>query len=95
MYGYAGKILHVNLSTGTIKTEPLDKGFAREYIGGLGFGAKIYLDLIKDNLIQYIVGSLVFGVTLAVAFGILTYILLLIFKKKPVLQEELVKTYQD
>ncbi len=49
MYGYAGKILHVNLSTGTIKTEPLDKEFAREYIGGLGFGAKIYLDLIKEE----------------------------------------------
>ena len=55
------------------------------------YNSGLSLDLIKDNLIQYIVGSLVFGVTLAVAFGILTYILLLIFKKKPVLQEEYVK----
>ncbi|MCK5197556.1 MAG: hypothetical protein KAR21_04360, partial [Spirochaetales bacterium] len=49
MYGYAGKILHVDLGTGIIKTEALDKDFARDYVGGLGFGAKIYLDLIKDN----------------------------------------------
>lgn len=46
----------------------------------LKYNSGISLDLIKDNLIQYIVGSLVFGVILAVAFGILTYISLLIFK---------------
>ncbi len=61
----------------------------------LNYNPGISLDLIKDNLIQYIVGSLVFGVVLAVAFGILTYILLLIFKKKPVLHKEYVKSYQD
>ena len=61
----------------------------------LKYTSGISLDMIKDNLIQYIVGSLVFGVILAIVFGIITYILLLIFRKKPVLQEELVKTYQD
>ena len=50
------------------------------------------LSLIKDNLVQYIVGSLIFGVILAITFGIVTYILLLIFRKKPVLQKEYVKT---
>lgn len=53
----------------------------------LVFHSDISFDLIKDNLIQYIVGSLVFGVALALSFGIITYILLLIFRKKPVLQE--------
>jgi glycosyltransferase involved in cell wall biosynthesis len=50
------------------------------------------LDLIKDNIVQYLVGSLVFGLILAFTFGILTYILLLIFRKKPVLQEKYVKS---
>jgi len=49
------------------------------------------LDLIKDNLFQYLTGSLVFGIILAITFGIITYILLLIFRKKPELQKELAK----
>ena len=46
--GYAGKILYCNLSARTIETRPLDMDFAREYIGGMGFAARIYFDLIKD-----------------------------------------------
>ncbi len=57
----------------------------------LRFDSSISLDLIKDNLTQYVVGSLVFGILLALTFGIVTYILLLIFRKKPVLQKEYVK----
>jgi len=49
MGGYAGKILYIDLTSGAIETRPLDLEFARKYIGGLGFGAKIYLDLIKDR----------------------------------------------
>jgi len=49
MGGYAGQILYVNLSSGEIKKKPLDREFARKYIGGLGFGTRIYLDLIKEN----------------------------------------------
>jgi len=55
------------------------------------FHSDISLDLIKDNLVQYIVGSLVFGVALALTFGLITYILLLIFRKKPVLKEQIVR----
>lgn len=47
----------------------------------LNYNSGISLDLIKDNLVQYIIGSLVFGVVLAITFGITTYISLLIFKK--------------
>jgi len=50
------------------------------------------LDLIKDNIVQYLVGSLALGIALAIVFGILTYILLLIFRKQPALQKEYVKS---
>ena len=49
MGGYAGQMLYVDLSAGRIEKKPLDMSFARETIGGLGFGTKIYLDMIKDN----------------------------------------------
>ena len=49
MGGYAGQILYIDLSSGRIEKKPLDMNFARKYIGGLGFGTQIYLDLIKDN----------------------------------------------
>lgn len=58
----------------------------------LKYNSGISLGLIKDNLIQYIVGSLVFGALLAITFGIIIYILLIIFRKKPVLKEELLKS---
>ncbi len=41
MYGWTGKLLRVNLSTGEIIVEPLDPKAARDYIGGRGLG--IYL----------------------------------------------------
>ena len=49
MGGYAGQLLYIDLTSGHIEKKPLDMQFARQYIGGLGFGARIYLDLIKDN----------------------------------------------
>ena len=49
MNGYAGKILYIDLTSGKSHTKPLDKNFAREYIGGLGFGVRIYLDLIRNK----------------------------------------------
>ncbi|MBC7224723.1 MAG: aldehyde ferredoxin oxidoreductase family protein, partial [Anaerolineae bacterium] len=38
MYGYGGKILRVNLTTGTISSFPTPEDVAREYLGGRGFG---------------------------------------------------------
>ncbi len=49
MGGYAGNLIYVDLTTGRIEVKPLDMGFARENIGGLGFGAQIFLELIKDK----------------------------------------------
>lgn len=39
--GYMGKMLFVDLSTGTTKEEGIDEKLAREYIGGYGLGARI------------------------------------------------------
>ncbi|MEE4198152.1 MAG: DUF2062 domain-containing protein [Bacteroidales bacterium] len=61
----------------------------------LQYHSDISFELIKDNLIQYIVGSLVFGVLLALALGLITYILLFIFRNKPAVQEKYVQSYQD
>lgn len=61
----------------------------------LKYQSDISFDLIKDNLIQYIIGSLVFGIILALAFGLITYILLLIFRKKPAEQRHYVESFQD
>jgi aldehyde:ferredoxin oxidoreductase len=38
MHGWCGKILRVNLSKGTVASEPLDPRVARDYIGARGFG---------------------------------------------------------
>ena len=43
---YCGKLLRVNLTEGTIKTEPLNEDLARKYIGGRGLGTKMLMDEI-------------------------------------------------
>jgi len=42
--GYAGRILHVDLSSGKIWTEPLKEELAKKYIGGIGLGMRLLLD---------------------------------------------------
>ena len=60
------------------------------YISGgivMGKGASMHFDnsfnleFVTQNLFQYIMGSLVFGVILAITLGIITYIVLLFFRK--------------
>jgi len=43
-YGYAGKILEVNLSTGKLLKKNLDRKIAFKFIGGLGLASKILYD---------------------------------------------------
>ena len=50
MYGYAGKVLEVNLTTGEISTGELDEQDCRDYLGGAGLGAKIYLDRFPGDV---------------------------------------------
>jgi uncharacterized protein (DUF2062 family) len=42
----------------------------------------ISLSWIKENLLQFIIGSLVLGVVLGIVTGLLTYVLLSIFRKR-------------
>ena len=44
MFGYAGRILRIDLSSGAVKTEPLKEEVAKKYIGGIGLGIRLLLD---------------------------------------------------
>lgn len=49
MMGYAGKITFVDLTTGTIRNEPFDETFARKYLGGNGFAARVLCDRVVQG----------------------------------------------
>lgn len=65
-YGYAGKQLRVSLGTKTIREEPLNPEVLREYLGGVGYGARLlYSELEKgidplgpDNKLIFATGPL-------------------------------------
>ncbi|MBO3803730.1 MAG: aldehyde ferredoxin oxidoreductase family protein [Candidatus Brockarchaeota archaeon] len=42
--GYAGSVLRVDLTSGSIRREPTNEGYARLYVGGRGLGARYLLD---------------------------------------------------
>jgi aldehyde:ferredoxin oxidoreductase len=50
LHGYAGSILHVDLTTGKTHTEKLNTDCAKKYIGGIGLGMRLWLDNSKPNL---------------------------------------------
>ncbi len=50
MKGWHGKFLRVNLSNGEITTQSFDEDFARKYLGGRGFAAKILWDELKPGI---------------------------------------------
>ncbi|OFW60291.1 MAG: hypothetical protein A2133_10025 [Actinobacteria bacterium RBG_16_64_13] len=64
--GYAGKLLFVDLTSGTITEETPDGGFYRSVIGGTGMGAKVLVDRMKpgadalgpDNMLGFATGPL-------------------------------------
>ena len=48
---YAGKILHVDLTKRKgVKKQDLDMNFAKTYLGGKGFGAKLLYDMVPPKL---------------------------------------------
>lgn len=65
--GYTGKILRVDLTAEKISTEPLNREWARQYIGGKGLGARYLFDELKpgtdplspDNVLSVWTGPLV------------------------------------
>ncbi len=50
MLGYAGRILHVNLSNGKTWTEPLKEDLAKKYVGGVGLAMRLLLDNSKPGV---------------------------------------------
>jgi aldehyde:ferredoxin oxidoreductase len=49
LLSYAGQILYVDLSTGKVKTKPLKKNMAKQYIGGIGLGIRLLMDNSKPG----------------------------------------------
>jgi len=49
-YGYAGKILRINLTNKKIIVEKPDEGFYRTYVGGKGFIAYYLLNEVPENV---------------------------------------------
>lgn len=50
LYGYAGKVLRVDLSKEEITEEKLDEAVVRKYIGGTGLGAKYLYDEVPAGV---------------------------------------------
>ncbi len=50
VYGYAGKVVRVNLTSGKVYVNALDEKLALQYIGGKGFGAKILYDELNPKI---------------------------------------------
>ena len=49
MFGYAGQILRIDLSTGKIEKEALTTELARKFIGGISMSAKLLNDAVQPN----------------------------------------------
>ena len=66
MYGYIGKLLFVDLSTGSIESRSLKEEDARNFLGGYGLGAKILFEEMpanadpfgKDSMIGIVTGPM-------------------------------------
>jgi aldehyde:ferredoxin oxidoreductase len=64
--GYAGKILMVDLTTGTIRKESPSEETYRQYIGGTGLGGRVLYERMKprvdplgpDNMLGFVTGPL-------------------------------------
>lgn len=50
LYGYAGKLLYVDLSNQTITIEDLTEELARNYLGGIGLAAKVLYDHMESGV---------------------------------------------
>ena len=50
MFGYAGRVLYVDLNTGKTRVEALNMDYAKKYIGGIGLGMRLWLDNSKQGV---------------------------------------------
>jgi aldehyde:ferredoxin oxidoreductase len=66
MYGYAGRILRIDLTKQEVTSQNFDEAFARKYLGGNGFAAQILYDGLKpgidpfapENIVVFAVGPI-------------------------------------
>lgn len=64
--GYAGKVLFINLTEGTIKEETIPEKTYRDFIGGYGLGIRVLYERMKpkidplgpDNMLGFVTGPL-------------------------------------
>ena len=50
MFGYHGRFLEVNLSTGEIKDLPLDEEQVKDFIGGAGLSARLIYRHVESDM---------------------------------------------
>ena len=50
LYGYTGKLLRVDLTKGEVNVEKVDPELLRKFIGGVGYGAKLYYDEVPAGI---------------------------------------------
>jgi aldehyde:ferredoxin oxidoreductase len=66
MKGYGGRILYIDLEKKEFSPQNIDEAFARKYLGGNGFAARILYDKLKpaidpfspDNIVVFAVGPI-------------------------------------
>jgi len=64
--GYVGKLLFVDLTTGSIKEQELSESMAKDYLGGYGIGVRVLYDMMKpgvdplgpENVLGFMTGPL-------------------------------------
>jgi aldehyde:ferredoxin oxidoreductase len=65
-YGYAGKMLFVDLTSGSVRPETLSEETCRRFVGGTGLGVKVLYERMKagvdplgpDNMLGFVTGPL-------------------------------------
>lgn len=50
MSGWQGKVLRVDLTAGTCKTEKLNEKWAKDYLGGRGLGSKYFIEEVAPDV---------------------------------------------
>ena len=49
LYGYMGKILRVDLSEGKLWEEEINKDWAKDYLGGVGYATRILYEEVSKG----------------------------------------------
>jgi aldehyde:ferredoxin oxidoreductase len=50
MFGYRGRIIYIDVTERSFRVEPFDEAFAKAYLGGNGFAAKILYDTLRPGI---------------------------------------------